>query len=72
VPEVFRSLAGSRVRLRPIEPTPPPMIVGCAYTISSASTAAAKRFLTIVRSVVADRALRLPRLPASKGSSDLR
>ena len=54
VPEVFRSLAGSRVRLRPIEPTPPPMIVGCAYTISSAATVAAQRFLAILRSV-ADR-----------------
>ncbi|MGC2576167.1 MAG: LysR substrate-binding domain-containing protein [Terrimicrobiaceae bacterium] len=30
VPEIFRSLAGSRVKLRRIEPTPPPMIVGCA------------------------------------------
>jgi DNA-binding transcriptional LysR family regulator len=51
VPEVFRSLAGSGVKLRPIEPTPPPMIVGCAYTSSSASTVAAQRFLAIVRSV---------------------
>jgi LysR family transcriptional regulator, benzoate and cis,cis-muconate-responsive activator of ben and cat genes len=48
VPEVFRSLAGSRVKLRPIEPTPPPMIVGCAYTISSASTVAAQRFLGVM------------------------
>jgi LysR family transcriptional regulator, benzoate and cis,cis-muconate-responsive activator of ben and cat genes len=51
VPEVFRSLAGSRVKLRPIEPTPPPMIVGCAYTTSSAADVTAQRFLTIVRSV---------------------
>jgi LysR substrate binding domain len=50
VPEVFGSLAGSRVKLRPIEPTPAPMIVGCAYTISSASTVAAQRFLSITRS----------------------
>lgn len=55
VPEAFRSLAGSRVRLRPIEPTPPPMIVGCAYTISSASMVATQRFLTSVRTVAADR-----------------
>jgi LysR family transcriptional regulator, benzoate and cis,cis-muconate-responsive activator of ben and cat genes len=48
VPEVFRTLAGSRVKLRPIEPTPPPMIVGCAYTISSASTVAAQRFLGVM------------------------
>ncbi len=54
VPEAFRSLAGSRVRLRPIEPTPPPMIVGCAYTISSASTVATQRFLTSVRTVAAN------------------
>ena len=59
LPEVFHSLAGSRVKLRPIEPTPPPMIVGCAYTISSASTVAAQRFLTTIRSVAADRAQRL-------------
>ena len=60
VPEVFHSLAGSRRELRPIEPTPPPMIVGCAYTISSASSVAARRFLTIVHAVAADRAHRLP------------
>jgi DNA-binding transcriptional LysR family regulator len=51
VPEVFRGLAGSRVKLRPIAPAPPPMIVGCAHTTSSASTVAAQRFLTIARSV---------------------
>ena len=51
VPEVFHSLAGSRVRLRPIDPTPPPMIVGCAYSASSASSVTAQRFLTTVRSV---------------------
>jgi LysR family transcriptional regulator, benzoate and cis,cis-muconate-responsive activator of ben and cat genes len=51
VPEVFRSLAGSRVKLRPIAPAPPPMILGCAYTTSSASTIAAQRFLTMARSV---------------------
>jgi DNA-binding transcriptional LysR family regulator len=50
VPEVFRSLAGSRVRLRPLDPAPPPMIVGCAYSSSSASTVIAQRFLTILRS----------------------
>ena len=83
VPEVFRSLAGSRVKLRPIEPTPPPMIVGCAFTISSASTVAAQSFLTIVRTVGADRAHSAPSLykeqqpvvgktAVSKGSSDLR
>jgi LysR family transcriptional regulator, benzoate and cis,cis-muconate-responsive activator of ben and cat genes len=66
VPEVFRSLAGSRVRLRPIEPTPPPMIVGCAYTVSSASTVAARRFLTIVHTVAAHRVHRLHRLPFRK------
>lgn len=53
VPEIFRTLAGSRVKLRSIEPTPLPMIVGCAYTTSSASTVAAQRFLTIVRTVAA-------------------
>ena len=66
VPEVFRSLAGSRVKLRPIEPTPPPMIVGCAYTTSSASTVPAQLFLTIVRSVATDRSPGLPRLPFQK------
>jgi LysR family transcriptional regulator, benzoate and cis,cis-muconate-responsive activator of ben and cat genes len=50
VPEVFRSLAGSRVRLRLLDPAPPPMIVGCAYTSSSASTVIAQHFLAIVRS----------------------
>jgi DNA-binding transcriptional LysR family regulator len=50
VPEVFRSLAGSRVRLRPLDPAPPPMIVGCAYSSSSASTVIAQRFLTSLRS----------------------
>jgi DNA-binding transcriptional LysR family regulator len=40
-PEVFRSLAGSRVRLRPLDPEPPPMIVGCAYSSSSASPSCA-------------------------------
>lgn len=50
VPEVFRSLAGSRVRLRLLDPAPPPMIVGCAYTSSSASAVIAQRFLTILRS----------------------
>ena len=50
VPEVFQGLAGSRVKLRPIAPAPPPMIVGCAYTTSSASTVAAERFLTMARS----------------------
>ena len=64
VPEIFHRLAGSRVKLRPIEPAPPPMIVGCAYTISSASTVAARRFLTVVRTVAA--------AAVSKGSSDLR
>ncbi len=54
VPEVFHSLAGSRVKLHPIEPTLPPMIVGCASTVLSASTVAAQRFLTIARSVAAD------------------
>jgi LysR family transcriptional regulator, benzoate and cis,cis-muconate-responsive activator of ben and cat genes len=63
VPEVFHSLAGSRVKLRPIEPTPHPMIVGCAYTISSASTPAAQRFLTVARTTAADRSHRLPRPP---------
>ena len=66
VPEVFHSLSGSRVKLRPIEPTLPPMIVGCAYTISSASTVAAQRFLTVARSVAADRTHRLPRSPLRK------
>jgi DNA-binding transcriptional LysR family regulator len=51
VPEVFRSLAGSRVKLRPIAPAPAPMIVGCAYTSSSASTVTAQRFLSIARSL---------------------
>jgi DNA-binding transcriptional LysR family regulator len=51
VPEIFRSLAGSRVKLRSIAPAPPPMIVGCAYTALSASTVAAQRFLTIARSL---------------------
>jgi LysR family transcriptional regulator, benzoate and cis,cis-muconate-responsive activator of ben and cat genes len=51
VPEVFRSLAGSRVKLRPIAPSPAPMIVGCAYTSSSASTVTAQRFLSIARSL---------------------
>jgi DNA-binding transcriptional LysR family regulator len=72
VPEAFRSLAGSRVRLRPIEPTPPPMIVGCAYTISSASTLATQRFLTSVRTVAADRGASPASTRVSKGSSDLR
>jgi hypothetical protein len=54
------------VKLRPIEPTPLPTIVGCAYTTSSASTVAAQRFLTIVRTVAADRAHRLPRFPFRK------
>ena len=35
VPEVFRSLGGSGVRLRPIDPAPPPMIVGCAYWLQA-------------------------------------
>ena len=39
-----------------------PMIVGCAYTTSSASTVPAQRFLTIVRSVATDRSPGLPRL----------
>ena len=51
VPEVFRSLGGPGVRLRPIDPAPPPMIVGCAYTTSSAPTVTAQRFLSTVRSV---------------------
>ena len=55
VPEVFRSLAGSRVKLRPIDPAPPPMIVGCAYTASSASNVTAQRFLSTVRSACAER-----------------
>ena len=64
------SLAGSRVRLRLLDPAPPPMIVGCAYTSSSASTVIAQHFLAIVRSAAAIE--RIAWTPISKDSSDLR
>jgi DNA-binding transcriptional LysR family regulator len=71
VPEVFRNLGGLGVRLRPIDPAPPPMIVGCAYTSSSASTVTAQRFLSTVRSVCAELD-RSSRLRSRKIRSDLR
>ena len=71
VPEVFRSLAGSRVKLRPIHPAPPPMIVGCAYTASSASNVTAQRFL-ITGSLCMRRKGQIAWDPISRDSSDLR
>jgi DNA-binding transcriptional LysR family regulator len=48
VPSCMAMLAGNRLKLRPIDPPPPPLCVGAAYDAKRVS-AAAQKFITASR-----------------------
>lgn len=54
VPEIFRRLAGSEVRLRAIEPPPTPLVVGYAHRANVPLSPVARRLIRILKAQSAE------------------